>query len=119
MYFQGPERLTFQRGVAYIELGRHADAVPLLSTALENLAACYERDRARYSAQLALALAGPGDSDRALTVAMRAAELAATTGSALATRELRRAHATLRERGAEAHARALAEHVHALADKLG
>lgn len=119
VYFQGPERLAFQRGVAYVELGRHADAVPLLSTALEDLAACYERDQARYSAELALALAGSGDADGALTVAMRAAELAATTGSALATRELRRVRATLREHGAEAQARALTEHVHALADKLG
>lgn len=50
---------------------------------------------------------------------MRAAELAAATGSALATRDLRRVHAAMRERGADAPARALAEHVRALADELG
>ncbi|MGH3754189.1 MAG: helix-turn-helix domain-containing protein [Pseudonocardiaceae bacterium] len=119
VYFHGPERLAFQRGVAYAELGRHADAVALLSTALAGLPDCYERDRARYAAQLALALAGAGDADGALVVAMRAAELAAATGSALATRELRRVHAALRERGADAHARALAEHLRALTDELG
>lgn len=64
-----------------LELGRHADAVPLLSTASEDLAACYERDRARYSAQLARALAGSEEANGALTVAIRAAELAAMTGS--------------------------------------
>jgi hypothetical protein len=102
VYFQGPERLSFQRGVAYVELGRHADAVALLSTALESLPDCYERDRARYCAQLALAFAGGGDADSALAVAMRAA----TTGSALAARDLRRVRATMHERGAEAQARA-------------
>jgi hypothetical protein len=46
---------------------------------------------------------------------MRAAELAATTGSALATRQLRR----VRERGAHAQACALAEHVQTLIDVSG
>jgi len=71
VYFQGPERLSFQRGVAYAELGRHADAVPLLSTALESLPDYYERDRTRNCAHLALAFAGGGDADGALAVAMR------------------------------------------------
>ncbi|MGH3852831.1 MAG: helix-turn-helix transcriptional regulator [Pseudonocardiaceae bacterium] len=118
VYFHGPQRLAFQRGVAYVELGRHAEAAPLLSTALESLPDCYERDRARYAAQLALALAGAGDADGALVAATRAAELAAATGSALATRELRRVRAAMRERGADSQARALAEHIRALADEL-
>jgi transcriptional regulator with XRE-family HTH domain len=118
VYFQGPERLAFQRGVAYVELGRYADAAPLLSTALERLPDCYERDRARYAAELALALAGAGEADKALVVAFRAAELAAATGSALAIRELRRVRATMRERGAATQVRALTEHVRALADGL-
>jgi tetratricopeptide (TPR) repeat protein len=58
VYFQGPERLSFQRGVAYAELGHHADAVPLLSTALESLPDSYERDRTCNCAHLALAFAG-------------------------------------------------------------
>ncbi|MGH3755363.1 MAG: hypothetical protein ACRDRP_22245 [Pseudonocardiaceae bacterium] len=91
MYFHGSGRLAFQRGVAYVELGRHADAVALLSTALEGLPDCYERDRARYAAQLA-----------------------AATGSALATRDLRRVHAALRTR----RRRARTEQVRALADDL-
>ncbi|MGH3869648.1 MAG: helix-turn-helix transcriptional regulator [Pseudonocardiaceae bacterium] len=118
VYFHGPQRLAFQRGVAYVELGRHADAVPLLSTALESLPDCYERDQARYAAQLALALAGAGDADGALVAATRAAELAAATGSALATRDLRRVRAVMRERGADTQAHALAEHIRALVDEL-
>ncbi|MGH3720966.1 MAG: helix-turn-helix transcriptional regulator [Pseudonocardiaceae bacterium] len=118
VYFHGPQRLAFQRGVAYVELGRHADAVPLLSSALESLPDCYERDRARYAAQLALALAGTGDADGALIAATRAAELAAATGSALTTRDLRRVRAAMRERGAATQARALTEHIRALADEL-
>jgi hypothetical protein len=107
VYFQDPERLAFQRGVAYAELGRHVDAVPLLATALEGLADGYERDRARYAAQLALALAGAGEADAALVQAVYGAELAARTGSALATRQLRRVRDALRDSGAEKQAQAL------------
>ncbi|MGH4018153.1 MAG: helix-turn-helix domain-containing protein [Pseudonocardiaceae bacterium] len=114
VYFNDPDRLGFQRGVAYIELGRQADAVPLLTSALDGLDGRYERDRARYGAQLALALAGAGDADGAVTVGIRAAVDAAATGSALATRELRRVRAMLRDRGAERQAIELAEHIRAL-----
>jgi hypothetical protein len=54
-----------------------------------------------------------------LLAAIRDAELAATSGSALATRQLRRVRAARHERSADAPARALAEHVRALADELG
>jgi transcriptional regulator with XRE-family HTH domain len=114
VYFNDPSRLAFQRGVAYVELGRYADAVPLLFTALESLANGYERDRARYAAMLALALAGAGEAEAAVLHAKRSAELAVATGSALAARELRRVRAVLREQGAEQAVRELAEHLRAL-----
>lgn len=114
VYFNNPSRLAFQRGVAYVELGRHAAAVPLLSTALKSLTNGYTRDQARYAAMLALALAGAGEVDAALLYAKRGAELAVVTGSALAAQELRRVRAVLREQGAERAVAELAEHLHAL-----
>ncbi|MGH3839087.1 MAG: helix-turn-helix domain-containing protein [Pseudonocardiaceae bacterium] len=114
VYFNDPDRLAFQRSVAYVELGRHADAVPLLTAALDRLDGGYDRDRGRYAGMLAFALAGAGDADGAVAVAKRAAELAVETGSALATRELRRVRATLRQQGAEHAVAELAEHLRAL-----
>jgi tetratricopeptide (TPR) repeat protein len=101
VYFNNPDRLAFQRGVAYVELGRYADAVPMLTDALGRLANGYDRDRGRYAGMLALALAGAGEAQEAVVHAKRAAELAVVTGSALAARELRRVRAVLREQGAE------------------
>lgn len=100
--------------MAYVELGRYADAVPLLFTALESLANGYERDRARYAGMLALSLAGAGEAEAAVLQAKRSAELAMATGSALAARELRRMQAALCEQGAEHAVRELAEHLRAL-----
>ncbi len=114
VYFNTPERLAFQRGVAYVELGHHYTAVPLLTDALYTLDSGYDRDRARYEAQLALALVGVGDADDAVEHAKRAAELAARTGSALAARELRRVRAALRQAGADGQLAELTEHLRAL-----
>lgn len=114
VYFNSPDRLAFQRGVAYVELRRHADAVPLLAAALGSLAQGYDRDRGRYAGILALALAGAGEAEQALMHAKRAAELAVATGSALAVRELRRVRALLREQGAQRAVVELTEHLRAL-----
>lgn len=114
VYFNDPSRLAFQRGVAYVELHRHAAAVPLLSTALRSLTNGYTRDQARYAAMLALALAGAGEAEAALVHAKHGAELAVATGSALAAQELRRVRAVLREHGAERAVTELAEHLRAL-----
>lgn len=114
VYFNDPGRLSFQRGVAYVELGRYTEAAVLLSTSLEGLADGYDRDRGRYAGMLALALAGAGEADAALLHAKRAAELAVATGSALAAQELRRVRAVLRGQGAEHAAAELAEHLQAL-----
>jgi tetratricopeptide (TPR) repeat protein len=114
VYFNDPSRLAFQRGVAYVELGRHPNAVPLLSTALGSLTNGYTRDKARYAAMLALALAGAGEVEAALVHAKRGAALAVATGSALAVRELRRVRAALRGHRAEHAMTELAEYLHAL-----
>lgn len=114
VYFNDPSRLAFQRGVAYVELGRHTDAVPLLAAALEGLTNGYTRDQARYAAMLALALTSAGETKEALGHATHAAELAVATGSALAARELRRVRAMLREQGAQRAVAELAEHLRAL-----
>lgn len=114
VYFNDPYRLAFQRGVAYVELGRHADAVPLLAAALGSLAQGYDRDRGRYAGMLALALAGAGAAEESVVHAKRAAELAVVTGSALAARELRRVRAVLHAQGAEREVAELGEHLRAL-----
>jgi hypothetical protein len=114
VYFNDPSRLAFQRGVAYVELERHADAVPLLTTALDSLTDDYTRDQARYAAILALALAGAGEAEAALAHAKHAAELAVATGSALAAQQLRRVRAVLRAQDAERAVVELDEHLRAL-----
>jgi tetratricopeptide (TPR) repeat protein len=110
-YFYDQRRLAFQRGIAYVELGRHRDAVPLRNAALGAFDGGYDRDRVRYAAVLALALAGAGDADAAVAHAKLGAELAAQTGSALAARELRRVRTVLRKAGADAALSELTEHL--------
>ncbi len=110
-YFYDQRRLAFQRGIAYVELGRHRDVVPLLNAALGAFDGGYDRDRVRYAAVLALALAGAGDADAAVAHAKLSAELAAQTGSALAARELRRVRTVLRKAGADAALSELTAHV--------
>lgn len=111
---QLPGPAGFSGGVAYVELGRHADAVPLLAGVLGRLVNGYDRDRGRYAGMLALALAGAGEVEEAVVCAKRAAELTVATGSALAAQELRRVRIVLRERGVERAVGELAEHSRAL-----
>lgn len=90
-YFHGPERVLFQRGVAGLELGRHTDAVELLTAARAALPAKYRRDHGRYAANIALAAALDGQLDRATSLAREALEITMETGSAHTIAELRRA----------------------------
>lgn len=90
--------------------------MPLLATALSALGDGYDRDRARYAALFALALAGTGAADAAVAHAARAAELAVRTGSALAARELRRVRDALRTREADRAVAELDEHLRSLID---
>jgi tetratricopeptide (TPR) repeat protein len=90
IYFNGPDRVLFQRGVAYVELGRHAAAVDLFAAARDRLPAGYRRDHGRYAANLALAAALDGQVDRAASVGREALTLAVETGSTHTMAYLRR-----------------------------
>jgi transcriptional regulator with XRE-family HTH domain len=90
VYFAGPERVLFQRGVAYVELGRHGEAIELFEQARARLAAAYRRDRGRYAANLAIAAALDGQVDRAVIAGREALTIAVETGSAHTVSDLRR-----------------------------
>ncbi|HEY2765668.1 MAG TPA: hypothetical protein VGJ13_16910, partial [Pseudonocardiaceae bacterium] len=90
MYFQTPERVLFQRGVAYVDLGRHQEAGDLLEKAQATLPASYRRDHGRWAARLALSRANDGDPAGALTAGLQALSIALDTGSAYTIADLRR-----------------------------
>ncbi|HEY4004012.1 MAG TPA: hypothetical protein VGM60_02335 [Pseudonocardia sp.] len=95
IYFHGPDRVLFQRGVACLELGRHAEAVELFAAARAALPATYRRDHGRYAANVALAAALAGQVERAASVAREALAIAVETGSAHTAEELRRTRKAL------------------------
>jgi tetratricopeptide (TPR) repeat protein len=90
VYFHAPERVLFQRGVAYLELGRHGDAVELLDAARARLPRTYRRDHGRYASNLALAAALDGQVYRATAVGREALTLAVETSSVHTVVYLRR-----------------------------
>lgn len=95
VYFNSPERVLFQRGVAYVELGRHAEAIDLFEAARARLPAAYRRDHGRYAADLAIAAALDGQVDRAVTAGREALTIAVETGSAHTVTDLRRMRSVL------------------------
>lgn len=101
VYFNGPERVLFQRGVAYVELGRHAAAAELFETARARLPLVYRRDHGRYAANLAVAAALDGQVERATAAGRAALALTVETGSAHTVSDLRRMRRAL-ERWADA-----------------
>lgn len=91
VYFNaGPERVLFQRGAAFLELGRYGDAMEMFSRARALLPAGYRRDHGRYAANLAVAAACAGEVDRAAAAGIEAVEVALETGSATTLADLRR-----------------------------
>lgn len=90
VYFAGPERVLFQRGVAYLEVGRHAEAVDLFAGAGARLPAQYRRDHGRYAANLAVAAALDGQVERAAAAGREALAVVIETGSAHTIADLRR-----------------------------
>jgi tetratricopeptide (TPR) repeat protein len=90
VYFADPGRVLFQRGVAYVELGRHADAAELFRAARARLAPSYRRDHGRYAANLALASALDGQVDDATAAGREAVTLALAAGGAHTVADLRR-----------------------------
>lgn len=98
VYFQDPGRVLFQRGVVDLELGRNARAADLFVSAVSALPATYRRDRARYTANLAVAAARDDDADRAVGAGLEALALVRDTGSSHALTDLRTARAALEPR---------------------
>lgn len=98
VYFNGPDRVLFQRGVAYVELGRHREAIGLFDAARARLPACYRRDHGRYAANLAVAAALDGQVDRAVVAGLEALTTAVETGSAHTLTDLRRMRRALEHR---------------------
>lgn len=95
IYFNSPERVLFQRGVAYVELGRHAAAADLFDAARARLPPGYRRDHGRYAANVAVAAALDGQLDRASAAAVAALGIVMETGSAHTIADLRRARRAL------------------------
>jgi tetratricopeptide (TPR) repeat protein len=89
-YFQTPERLSMQRGIAYVELGRAVAAVELMERGVASLPEQYRRDKGWHLGRLALAYAMAGEIDAACVNGVEALKLAAETGSVHPLRELRR-----------------------------
>jgi tetratricopeptide (TPR) repeat protein len=81
VYFNSPERVLFQRGVAYVELGRYAEAADLFGAARAWLPGGYRRDHGRYAANLAIAAAHDGQVDRAVASGRESLAIAVETGS--------------------------------------
>lgn len=100
VYFNSPERVLFQRGVAYVELGRHSEAVDLFEEARRRLAGGYRRDLGRYTANLAVAAALDGQVERAAAAGKEALEITLDVGSAHTLSDLRRMRRTLDRWGA-------------------
>jgi hypothetical protein len=98
VYFQTPDRVGFQRAIAYTELGRHRDAGELLTTAQATLLTADRRDHGRCTARLAVARAHCGDLPAALTAGWQALAIALDTGSATTIADLQRLYQILEDR---------------------
>ncbi len=101
VYFAGTDRVLFQRGTAYLELGDYRRAAEMFERARIELPPGYRRDLARYTANVALAAAHLGDVARAVTESVRAVPLAIETASATAVAALRRMRAALGDHESE------------------
>jgi tetratricopeptide (TPR) repeat protein len=98
VYFNSPERVLFQRGMAYVELGRYGEAVELFEQARARMPVGYRRDHGRYAANTAIAAAHAGQVERATAAGREALAIAVGTGSAHTLADLRRARQALRRR---------------------
>jgi tetratricopeptide (TPR) repeat protein len=80
-YPQTPDRALFQRGVAYLELGKYREARNLFEQARAALPTFYRRDHGRWAASLAVACAHDGDVAGAVTAGWQAVGIVLDTGS--------------------------------------
>ncbi|WP_189214554.1 MULTISPECIES: helix-turn-helix domain-containing protein [Streptomyces] len=105
MYFYDETWFTLQRGMAALHLRDWRGAAQRLSAGLDALAENYRRDRTWYGSCLAHALAGGGEPEQALAVALDTVPDAAEVGRPHAWDELHVTAAVLLRLGApEGHA---------------
>jgi transcriptional regulator with XRE-family HTH domain len=96
IYFHNPDYLTMQRGLAYRYLGRHREAIDLLTTGLDAMSPDMRRSEwvGVYVYQLARIHADLGDRDTALARLAEVEGIATETGS----ERLKRLASGLRQR---------------------
>ncbi|MFD8386013.1 helix-turn-helix domain-containing protein [Streptomyces sp. NPDC059679] len=100
MYFYGENWFTLQRGMAELHLRRWNAAADFLRTGISALPAQYRRDRSRYRAYLAHALAAAGHFEEATQAAFDFIADATTVSRPHAWNELHTTAALLLGRGA-------------------
>lgn len=101
MYFYDSTWFTLQRGMAALHLREWQDAVDQLTAGLGALPDEYRRDKAWFGACLAHALAGAGEQERALEVALATLPDAAEVGRPHAWDELHTTAALMLRRRAK------------------
>jgi tetratricopeptide (TPR) repeat protein len=97
IYFYSPDYLELQRGLAYLYLGRYAQAVESLSAGLAQMPPEVRQSEwiAWYLVRLAAAHAHAGDPEQACFVTAQAAQIARQTGSSRLRAQLSRLQAQL------------------------
>ncbi|MFW6693726.1 helix-turn-helix domain-containing protein [Streptomyces sp. MAR4 CNX-425] len=100
MYFYDETWFTLQRGMAQMHLRRWPAAAELIATGLEALPDSYRRDKTWYRACLAHALAGAGEGQEALSVALSCVGDSAEVGRPHSWNELHTTAALLLRQGA-------------------
>ncbi|CAM5522176.1 hypothetical protein SABIM44S_03549 [Streptomyces abikoensis] len=107
MYFYDETWFRLQRGMAELHLRAWTAAIGHLTDGLAALPDDYRRDKTWYRACLTHALAGAGEPEQSLTVALSTVPDAAAVGRPHAWDELHTAAAVLLRRGATAAGRQL------------
>jgi tetratricopeptide (TPR) repeat protein len=100
VYFFSPDYLVMQRGLAWLYLGRYAEAAGLLAAGLAAMPAEVRESEwvAEYLVRLATAHAQADEPEQACAAAAEAASIARQTGSARLAGKLDRLSATLTAR---------------------
>jgi transcriptional regulator with XRE-family HTH domain len=100
IYFYSADYLALQRGLAYLFLGRYAQAIELLSDGLAEMPPEVRQSEwiAWYLVRLAAAYAHAGDAEQACSVALQAVLVASQTGSSRLRAQLCRLRAQLAAR---------------------
>jgi transcriptional regulator with XRE-family HTH domain len=100
MYFYGETWFTLQRGMAALHFRDWQGAADHITVGLDELPDNYRRDRAWYGSCLAHALAGGGEPERAVAVALETLPDASVIGRPHAWNELHTTASVLMRQGA-------------------